>query len=105
MSDKEKKLTAYHEAWSRESVPSSLLHNDPVLRDFYYPRGMAGGYTMPLPSEDKSYNSRTEMLEDIVVCLGGRVAEAIILDDISTGASNDIEKATKTAVIWLQSTV
>lgn len=52
---------------------------------------------MPLPSEDKSYHSRKEMLEDIVVCLGGRVAEAIILDDISTGASNDIEKATKTA--------
>lgn len=52
---------------------------------------------MPLPSEDKSYNSKNEMLEDIVVCLGGRVAEALILDDISTGASNDIEKATKTA--------
>ena len=58
---------------------------------------MAGGYTMPLPTEDKSYNSRKEMLEDIVVSLGGRVAEALILDDISTGASNDIEKATKTA--------
>ena len=58
---------------------------------------MAGGYTMPLPTEDKSYSSRNEMLEDIVVCLGGRVAEALILDDISTGASNDIEKATKTA--------
>lgn len=52
---------------------------------------------MPLPTEDKSYNSRNEMLEDIVVALGGRVAEALILDDISTGASNDIEKATKTA--------
>ena len=58
---------------------------------------MAGGYTMPLPSEDKSYNSKQEMLEDIIVCLGGRVAEALIMGDISTGASNDIEKATNTA--------
>ncbi|MGN1138681.1 MAG: ATP-dependent zinc metalloprotease FtsH, partial [Ruminococcus sp.] len=96
MSDKEKKLTAYHEAGH-----AILFHvcetQDPVHEISIIPRGMAGGYTMPLPSEDKSYNSRNEMVEDIIVCLGGRVAEALILDDISTGASNDIEKATNTA--------
>ena len=96
MSDKEKKLTAYHEAGH-----AILFHEcetqDPVHEISIIPRGMAGGYTMPLPTEDKSYMSRNEMFEDIVVALGGRVAEAIILDDISTGASNDIEKATKTA--------
>lgn len=96
MSDKEKKLTAYHEA-GHAICFHELATQDPVHEISIIPRGMAGGYTMPLPSEDKSYNSRTEMLEDIVVCLGGRVAEAIILGDISTGASNDIEKATKTA--------
>lgn len=96
MSDKEKKLTAYHEA-GHAICFHELATQDPVHEISIIPRGMAGGYTMPLPSEDKSYNSRTEMLEDIVVCLGGRAAEAIILDDISTGASNDIEKATKTA--------
>ena len=96
MSDKEKKLTAYHEA-GHAICFHELATQDPVHEISIIPRGMAGGYTMPLPSEDKSYNSRTKMLEDIVVCLGGRVAEAIILDDISTGASNDIEKATKTA--------
>lgn len=96
MSDKEKKLTAYHEA-GHAICFHELATQDPVHEISIIPRGMAGGYTMPLPSEDKSYNSRTEMLEDIVVDLGGRVAEAIILDDISTGASNDIEKATKTA--------
>ncbi len=96
MSDKEKKLTAYHEA-GHAILFDKLETQDPVHEISIIPRGMAGGYTMPLPSEDKSYNSRSEMLEDIVVCLGGRVAEALILDDISTGASNDIEKATKTA--------
>ena len=96
MSDKEKKLTAYHEA-GHAILFDKLETQDPVHEISIIPRGMAGGYTMPLPSEDKSYNSRSEMIEDIVVCLGGRVAEALILDDISTGASNDIEKATKTA--------
>ena len=96
MSDKEKKLTAYHEA-GHAILFDKLQTQDPVHEISIIPRGMAGGYTMPLPSEDKSYNSRNEMIEDIVVCLGGRVAEALILDDISTGASNDIEKATKTA--------
>ena len=96
MSDKEKKLTAYHEA-GHAILFDVLETQDPVHEISIIPRGMAGGYTMPLPTEDKSYNSRNEMLEDIVVSLGGRVAEALILDDISTGASNDIEKATKTA--------
>ena len=96
MSDKEKKLTAYHEA-GHAILFDKLETQDPVHEISIIPRGMAGGYTMPLPTEDKSYNSRNEMLEDIVVALGGRVAEALILDDISTGASNDIEKSTKTA--------
>ncbi len=96
MSDKEKKLTAYHEA-GHAILFDKLETQDPVHEISIIPRGMAGGYTMPLPTEDKSYNSRNEMIEDIVVSLGGRVAEALILDDISTGASNDIEKATKIA--------
>ena len=96
MSEKEKKLTAYHEAG--HAILFDLLETqDPVHEISIIPRGMAGGYTMPLPTEDKSYNSRREMQEEIIVDLGGRVAEALILDDISTGASNDIEKATKTA--------
>ena len=96
MSDKEKRLTAYHEAGH-----AILFHvcetQDPVHEISIIPRGMAGGYTMPLPTEDKTYNSRNEMFENIVVSLGGRVAEALVLEDISTGASNDIERATKTA--------
>ena len=96
MSDKEKRLTAYHEAGH-----AILYHvcetQDSVHEISIIPRGMAGGYTMPLPAEDKSYNSRNEMFENIVVLLGGRCAEALVLDDISTGASNDIERATKTA--------
>lgn len=96
MSEKEKKLTAYHEA-GHAILFDKLETQDPVHEISIIPRGMAGGYTMPLPTEDKSYNSRNEMVESIIVDLGGRVAEAIILDDISTGASNDIEKATKTA--------
>ena len=96
MSDREKKLTAYHEA-GHAILFDKCETQDPVHEISIIPRGMAGGYTMPLPSEDKSYNSKKEMEEDIVVSLGGRVAEELILDDISTGASNDIEKATKTA--------
>ncbi len=96
MSDKEKKLTAYHEA-GHAILFDVLETQDPVHEISIIPRGMAGGYTMPLPTEDKSYNSRNEMLEAIVVDLGGRVAEELVLGDISTGASNDIEKATKTA--------
>ena len=94
MSDKEKKLTAYHEAG--HAVATYYCDSqDPVHQISIIPRGMAGGYTMHLPSEDKSYKSRNEMKEELVVLLGGRVAEALVLDDISTGASNDIERATK----------
>ena len=93
MSDKEKKLTAYHEAGHAIATYFSPTQ-DPVHQISIIPRGMAGGFTMSLPSEDKFYRSRNEMLEEIVVLLGGRVAEALILGDISTGASNDIERAT-----------
>ena len=93
MTDKEKKLTAYHEA-GHAIATYFCPTQDPVHQISIIPRGMAGGFTMSLPSEDKSYRSRKEMLEEIVVLLGGRVAEALILDDISTGASNDIERAT-----------
>ena len=95
-SEKENRLTAYHEA-GHAILHHFLESQDPVHEISIIPRGMAGGYTMSLPVEDKSYNSKNEMLEQIIVLLGGRVAEAIILDDISTGASNDIERATSTA--------
>ena len=96
MSEKEKKLTAYHEAGHAVTTyyckTQDLVHQISII-----PRGMAGGYTMHLPTEDRSYKSRDEMREELVVLLGGRVAEALVLDDISTGASNDIERATKIA--------
>ncbi len=96
MNEREKKLTAYHEAGHALAFYECETQ-DPVHQISIIPRGMAGGFTMPLPTEDKSYRSKKEMEEDIVVCLGGRVAEALVLGDISTGASNDIEKATATA--------
>ena len=95
-SDKEQKLVAYHEA-GHAVVSRFLPTQDPVHQISIVPRGMAGGFTMYRPTEDKSFMSRTEMLENIVSLLGGRVAEKLILDDISTGASNDIERATKIA--------
>lgn len=95
-SEKEKKLTAYHEAG--HAIVTKLLPNqDPVHQISIIPRGRAGGYTLSLPSEDKMYASKTGMMEEIVVLLGGRVAEKLVLDDISTGASNDIQRATKIA--------
>lgn len=96
MSDKEKKLTAYHEAGHAIST-YFLEGQDPVRQVSIIPRGSAGGYTMSVPTEDKSYQTKNGMLDDIVVLLGGRVAEKIVLGDISTGASNDIERATKLA--------
>lgn len=96
MSEKEKKLTAYHEA-GHAIVTYYCPTQDPVHQISIIPRGMAGGFTMSLPTEDKSYRSKKEMHEDIEVLLGGRVAEAIVLQDISTGASNDIERATNLA--------
>ena len=95
-SEKEKKLVAYHEA-GHAVVSKFLPTQDAVHEISIVPRGMAGGYTMYQPTEDKSFMSKTEMQEQIVSLLGGRAAEALILDDISTGASNDIERATKIA--------
>ena len=95
-SDKENKLVAYHEA-GHAVVSRFLPTQDPVHQISIVPRGMAGGYTMYRPTEDKNFMSKSEMEENIVSLLGGRVAEKLILDDISTGASNDIERATKIA--------
>jgi cell division protease FtsH len=96
ISDKEKKLTAYHEAG--HAIATYFTEGqDPVHQISIIPRGMAGGFTMSLPVEDKSYRSKNDMLGDIVVLLGGRVAEKLKLGDISTGASNDIERASTIA--------
>mgnify|MGYP001143954937 CR=1 FL=1 len=95
-SEKEQKLVAYHEA-GHAVVSRFLPTQDPVHQISIVPRGMAGGYTMYRPTEDKSFMSRTEMVENIISLLGGRVAEQLIIGDISTGASNDIERATKIA--------
>lgn len=95
-SEKENKLVAYHEA-GHAVVSRFLPTQDPVHQISIVPRGMAGGYTMYRPTEDKNFMSKIEMEENIVSLLGGRVAEKLILDDISTGASNDIERATKIA--------
>ena len=95
-SQKENKLVAYHEA-GHAVVSRFLESQDPVHQISIVPRGMAGGYTMYRPTEDKSFMSKTEMEENIVSLLGGRVAEQLILNDISTGASNDIERASKVA--------
>ncbi len=95
-SEKENRLVAYHEA-GHAVVSRYLPTQDPVHQISIIPRGMAGGYTMYRPTEDKSFMSKTEMEENIVSLLGGRVAEELILNDISTGASNDIERASQIA--------
>ena len=95
-SAKENRLVAYHEA-GHAVVSRYLPTQDPVHQISIVPRGMAGGYTMYRPTEDKSFMSKTEMEENIVSLLGGRVAESLILNDISTGASNDIERASQIA--------
>ena len=95
-SEKENRLVSYHEA-GHAVVSHYLETQDPVHQISIVPRGMAGGYTMYRPTEDKNFMSKTEMEENIVSLLGGRVAEALILNDVSTGASNDIERATKIA--------
>ena len=92
----EKKLVAYHEA-GHAVVSKFLPTQDPVHEISIVPRGMAGGYTMYRPTEDKSFMSKTAMEEQIISLLGGRVAESLILNDVSTGASNDIERASKIA--------
>lgn len=96
LTDHEKKLTAFHEAG--HAVSSFFLkHTDPVQEISIIPRGMAGGYTLYVPTDDKSYSSKNRMLDELVSLLGGRVAESIVLGDVSTGASNDIERATEIA--------
>lgn len=96
VSEKEKKLVSYHEA-GHAIIHHVLPHCDPVHEVSIVPRGRAGGYTLSLPKEDKNYISKEDMLDNIVSLLGGRVAEQLVLNDISTGASNDIERATKIA--------
>ncbi len=96
MSEKEKRITAYHEA-GHAVVTKLLPSQDPVHQISIIPRGRAGGYTMSLPEEDRYYMTKQTMLDEIIVLLGGRAAEKIILNDISTGASNDIERASKIA--------
>lgn len=96
MSEKERRLTAFHEA-GHALVTKLLPSQDPVHQISIIPRGRAGGYTLSLPNEDRNYATKSEMLEEIVVLLGGRVAEQLMLEDISTGASNDIERATNIA--------
>lgn len=96
ISDKEKRLTAYHEGG--HTIVGMLLDNtDPVHKVTIIPRGRAGGYTLSLPKEDKYYATRSEMLDELKVLLGGRVAEALVLKEISSGASNDLQRATQLA--------
>ncbi|MGL4210286.1 MAG: ATP-dependent zinc metalloprotease FtsH, partial [Cetobacterium somerae] len=92
----ERKLTAYHEA-GHAVCAHVLKHVSPVHQVTIVPRGRAGGFTMQLPVEDKFYATKNEMKENIIVLLGGRVAEELTLDDISTGASNDLERVSATA--------
>ena len=94
--DEDKRLTAYHEA-GHAVVMKLLPHADPVHQISIIPRGMAGGYTMHLPERDRSYMSKSKLEDEIVGLLGGRVAEKLVLGDISTGAKNDIERATAIA--------
>lgn len=94
--EKTKRLTAFHEA-GHALIAKLLPTQDPVHQISIIPRGRAGGYTMSLPKEDKFFESRQDMLEDIIGLLGGRVAEKLELDDISTGASNDMQRATAIA--------
>ena len=96
MTEKERRLTAYHEA-GHALVKRLMPNQDPVHQVSIIPRGRMGGYTLALPKEDKYYTSKSSMLDDIVSLLGGRVAEKVALDDISTGASNDLERATSIA--------
>ncbi|GAA6514695.1 ATP-dependent zinc metalloprotease FtsH [Merdimmobilis hominis] len=96
VTEKDKRLTAFHEA-GHAVCTYYMPTQDPVHRVSIIPRGMAGGFTLSLPSQDRSYMTKTEMVEEIVVLLGGRVAEKLVLNEISTGASNDIERATKIA--------
>ena len=92
ISDKEKRLTAYHEA-GHTLIGMMLKHTDPVHKVSIIPRGRAGGYTLMLPKEDRYYATRSELLDQLKTFLGGRVAEEVVLNEISTGAQNDLERA------------
>ncbi len=96
ITDEEKRLTAYHEG-GHTLVGMLLSHTDPVHKVTIIPRGRAGGYTLSLPKEDRYYATRSEMLDELKVLLGGRVAEALVLHEISSGASNDLQRATELA--------
>ena len=96
ISDNEKKLTAYHEG-GHTLVGMLLDHTDPVHKVTIIPRGRAGGYTLSLPKEDRYYATRSELLDELKLLLGGRVAEALVLNEISSGASNDLQRATSLA--------
>ena len=96
MSERERTITAYHEA-GHAVVGHAMPHSDPIHKITIIPRGRAGGYTMALPTEDRAYATRAELMDKLAMMLGGRVAESIKIGDITTGASNDIEKATSLA--------
>jgi cell division protease FtsH len=96
VTEQARRLTAYHEA-GHAVVMKLLPTHDPVHQITIVPRGQAGGMTISLPQEDRAFRSKTELFEDIVALLGGRAAEALVLGDISTGAANDLDRATATA--------
>ena len=100
MNDREKKLVSYHEA-GHAVVSYYLPTADPVHKISIIPRGRMGGYTLLLPKEDRNYRTKTEMLESILILLGGRLAETLVLEDISTGAQNDLERATETVRLMI----
>lgn len=93
ISDFEKKLVSYHEA-GHALLGEYLPHTDPLHKVSIIPRGRAGGYTLLLPKEDRNYMTKSQLLDQVTMLLGGRVAEALVLHEISTGASNDLERAT-----------
>lgn len=93
ISERERRLVAYHEA-GHAVLGHVLPHTDPVHKVSIIPRGRAGGYTLSLPKEDRYYMTRSELLDRITQLLGGRVAEELVLNEISTGAQNDLERAT-----------
>ena len=103
MSDKEKKITAYHEG-GHALVAAASPNSDPVHKITILSRGRALGYTMVLPDEDKYSTTRNEMLDQLAYMLGGRAAEELVFHDPTTGAANDIEKATPRPARWSRST-
>ncbi|MCK4268656.1 MAG: cell division protein FtsH, partial [Actinomycetia bacterium] len=97
ISDKEKRLTAFHEAGHAVVANALPSITDPVHKVTIIPRGRAGGYTLILPTEDRMYRAKKELLDEVAMLLGGRAAEDLFLGDVTTGAQNDLERATKLA--------